>query len=72
MTRESARLNKLKLIKFDITETTEEHSKYLQSMMVFGLPALFFFNEDGNEIIMENCRLYGQRRLLKSIEFSEK
>ena len=55
--RVSQKLNKLKLIKFDITETTEEHSKYLQSMMVFGPPALFFFNEDGNEII--DARIVG-------------
>ena len=55
--RVSEKLNKLKLIKFDITETTEEHSKYLQSMMVFGPPALFFFNEDGNEII--DARIVG-------------
>ena len=55
--RVSEKLNKLKLIKFDITETTEEHSKYLQSMMIFGPPALFFFNEDGNEII--DARIVG-------------
>ena len=55
--RVSAKLNKLKLIKFDITDTTEEHSKYLQSVMVFGPPALFFFNEDGNEII--DARIVG-------------
>ena len=55
--RVSEKLNKLKLIKFDITETTEEHSKYLQSMMVFGPPAIFFFNEDGNEII--DARIVG-------------
>ena len=55
--RVSAKLNKLKLIKFDITDTTEEHSKYLQSVMVFGPPVLFFFNEDGNEII--DARIVG-------------
>ena len=55
--RAAEKLNKLKLIKFDITETTEEHSKYLQSMMVFGPPALFFFNNEGNEII--DARIVG-------------
>ena len=38
--RVSEKLNKIKLIKFDITETLK-NSKYLQSMMVFGAPALF-------------------------------
>ena len=35
-------LNELKLIKFDITETTEEHSMYLKEMRIFGPPALIF------------------------------
>ena len=29
-------LNQMKLIKFDITKTTEEHSKYLQATRIFG------------------------------------
>ena len=35
-------LNDLKLIKFDITKTTEDHSKFIQDMKVFGPPAIFF------------------------------
>ena len=46
----SEKLNGLKLIKFDITDTTEEHSKYLQNMMIFGPPALFFYDTSGKEI----------------------
>ena len=46
----SEKLNELKLIKFDITNTTEEHSRYLQNMMIFGLPALFFYDGNGKEI----------------------
>ena len=43
-------LNQMKLIKFDITKTTEEHSKYLQDMRIFGPPALIFYDKNGNEI----------------------
>ena len=50
-------LNELKLVKFDITNTNENHSAYLQSMRIFGPPALFFYDKDGNEI--ENARVVG-------------
>ena len=50
-------LNTLKLIKFDITDTTDAHSKYLQEMRIFGPPALFFYDENGNEVI--NARIVG-------------
>jgi thiol:disulfide interchange protein DsbD len=43
-------LNQFKLIKFDITNTNEEHTKYLQSMRIFGPPALFFYDTSGKEI----------------------
>jgi thiol:disulfide interchange protein DsbD len=43
-------LKQFKLIKFDITNTNEEHSKYLQSMRIFGPPALFFYDNSGKEI----------------------
>ena len=46
----SAILNQFKLIKFDITRTNEDHSKYLQSMRIFGPPALFFYGSNGQEI----------------------
>ena len=50
-------LNELKLIKFDITNTNENHSVYLQSMRIFGPPALFFYDKNGNEI--ESARVVG-------------
>jgi len=50
-------LNELKLIKFDITNTNENHSAYLQSMRIFGPPALFFYDKNGNEI--ESARVVG-------------
>lgn len=43
-------LNQFNVIKFDITNTTEEHSRYLQEMKIFGPPALFFFDSNGQEI----------------------
>ena len=46
----SAILNQFKLIKFDITRTNEDHSKYLQSMRIFGPPALFFYDLNGEEV----------------------
>ena len=50
-------LNELKLIKFDITETTEEHSMYLNEMRIFGPPALIFYDRNGNEIM--DARIVG-------------
>ena len=50
-------LNELKLIKFDITETTEEHSMYLKEMRIFGPPALIFYDRNGNEIM--DARIVG-------------
>lgn len=50
-------LNELKLIKFDITETTEEHSMYLKEMRIFGPPALIFYDLNGNEIM--DARIVG-------------
>ena len=49
-------LNQMKLIKFDITKITNEHSAYLKQMKIFGPPGIFFYNE-GKEI--ENSRIVG-------------
>ena len=57
-------LNQFKLIKFDITNTNEEHSKYLQSMRIFGPPALFFYETSGKEI--KEARVVG---FVESSEF---
>ena len=43
-------LSQFKLIKFDITSTNEDHSKYLKSMRIFGPPALFFYDLNGEEV----------------------
>ena len=57
-------LNQFKLIKFDITNTDEKHSKYLQSMRIFGPPALFFYETSGKEI--KEARVVG---FVESSEF---
>jgi thiol:disulfide interchange protein DsbD len=50
-------LNEFKLIKLDITQTTEEHSEYLKNLKIFGPPALLFYDQNGNEI--ESARVVG-------------
>ncbi len=64
--RVSVILNQFKLIKFDITNTNEEHSKYLQSMQIFGPPALFFYDLNGQEI--HEARVVG---FMESSDFLE-
>ncbi len=54
--RVSEILNKFKLIKFDITKTTEEHSLYLKEMRIFGPPGIFFYSK-GKEV--EKARVVG-------------
>ena len=66
-------LNQLMLIKFDITDTNENHSKYLQSMRIFGPPALFFYDKEGNEI--KDARVVGfieSENFLKILEIVKK
>ena len=50
-------LSEFKLIKLDITQTTEEHSEYLKNLKIFGPPALLFYDLNGNEI--ESARVVG-------------
>ena len=40
----------LNLVKFDITETNEDHASFLEKHNLFGPPVLMFFNPEGNEI----------------------
>jgi thiol:disulfide interchange protein DsbD len=65
-------LNEFKLIKLDITQTTEEHSEYLKNLKIFGPPALLFYDLNGNEIVsarvvgfMESENFLEVLRLLK-------
>ncbi|MBC8299531.1 MAG: thioredoxin fold domain-containing protein, partial [Pelagibacterales bacterium] len=43
-------LNKINLIKFDITKTNKDNSDFLKKYKLFGPPTLLFFTPDGNEI----------------------
>jgi len=40
----------LNLVKFDITETNEDHVSFLEKHNLFGPPVLMFFGPEGNEI----------------------
>lgn len=46
----SSLLENLNLIKFDITKTSEDNSKFLKDYKLYGPPAILFFNSDGEEI----------------------
>jgi len=46
----SSLLENLNLIKFDITKTSEDNSKFLKDYKLYGPPAMLFFNSDGEEI----------------------
>ena len=43
-------LNKINIIKFDVTENNTDHSKFLSDYKIYGPPALMFFDNNGTEI----------------------
>ncbi len=43
-------LNRINLVKFDITKTNKDNSDFLKKYKLFGPPTLLFFTPDGNEI----------------------
>ena len=43
-------LNKINVIKFDVTENNSDHSKFLSDYKIYGPPALMFFDNNGTEI----------------------
>ena len=43
-------LNKINIIKFDVTENNSDHSKFLSDYKIYGPPALMFFDNNGTEI----------------------
>ena len=53
----SDQLNRINLVKFDITKTNEDNSKFLNDYKLFGPPILLFFDQAGNEI--ESSRIIG-------------
>jgi thiol:disulfide interchange protein DsbD len=50
-------LNKMNIIKFDITENNIDHAQFLNDYKIYGPPALMFFDNDGKEI--ESARIVG-------------
>ena len=50
-------LNKINIIKFDITENNNDHAQFLNDYKIYGPPALMFFDNDGKEI--ESARIVG-------------
>ena len=46
----SDQMNKISLIKLDITHNTPEHQRFLNQYQLFGPPAMLFFDANGNEI----------------------
>ena len=50
-------LTNINIIKFDVTENNDDHSKFLSDNQIYGPPALMFFDNKGNEI--KSARIVG-------------
>jgi len=50
-------LTNINIIKFDVTENNDDHSKFLSDNQIYGPPALMFFNNNGDEI--KSARIVG-------------
>tara|TARA_B100001758_G_scaffold54610_1_gene45012 strand:+ start:24 stop:935 length:912 start_codon:yes stop_codon:yes gene_type:complete len=50
-------LTNINIIKFDVTENNDDHSKFLSDNQIYGPPALMFFNNKGDEI--KSARIVG-------------
>ena len=62
-------LNKINVIKFDVTDNNNDHAKFLSDYKIYGPPALMFFDNNGSEI--EAARIIGfidADRLLTNLE----
>jgi len=53
-----SQLKGFRLIRFDMTDSTEEQRALLDQYRLFGPPALLFFGKDGNEL--KNARVVGE------------
>ena len=49
--RVSKLLEKMNLVKFDITESNDENNKFLSDFNLFGPPVILFFDTNGQEIV---------------------
>ena len=50
-------LTNINIIKFDVTENNDDHSKFLSDNQIYGPPALMFFDNKGDEI--KSARIVG-------------
>lgn len=50
-------LTNINIIKFDVTENNDDHSKFLSDSQIYGPPALMFFDNKGDEI--KSARIVG-------------
>ena len=50
-------LNRINIIKFDVTDNTDDHSDFLNKYNIYGPPALMFFDNNGLEI--KSARVVG-------------
>ena len=50
-------LNRINIIKFDVTDNTDNHSDFLNKYNIYGPPALMFFDNNGLEI--KSARVVG-------------
>ena len=52
-------MKEVKILKFDLTDMTEEAQALLKQFGLFGSPAILFFDEKGQEI--KTTRLIGEQ-----------
>jgi len=64
------RLKEVKILKFDLTDTTEEAQALLKKFGLFGTPAILFFDEQGQEI--KAARLIGEQESARLLEHLNK
>jgi len=64
--RVQERLKEVKILKFDLTDMTEEAQALLKKFGLFGSPAILFFDEQGQEI--KTARLIGEQEPASLLE----
>ena len=65
--RVQERLKEVKILKFDLTDMTEESQAMLKKFGLFGSPAILFFDEQGQEI--KAARLIGEQESAALLDY---
>jgi len=68
--RVQERLKEVKILKFDLTDMTEESQAMLKKFGLFGSPAILFFDEQGQEI--KAARLIGEQESAALLDYLNK